>query len=672
MTSVTEFDTRLLAPPLFQFAIVADSHDKLPAAAVDPEFPSRSLQHDRVATLLQLMRHVPADFVVHMGDLVQEYPGTSGFSPAFAAAVEAFHRLPMPVFHVAGNHDVGDKPDRTMPTHPPTPESLAEYHRLCGPSWQRIDRADCRLLLINSQLLDTGMPEETAQRAWLESELAAAADRRVLLFLHLPLFLGREDEPALGNYDVLGNASRRWLLDLIRKHRVEFVAGAHVHFAFFDLIDRTEYHQLASPCFTRPGFAHLFSSPPPEERGRNDRPKLGFYLARVLANDIRLHFIRTAGATTPRDLVPEGARIVVFPAAAGGRGSSLGVTLREPILREGEVPIAFPSVVRQRVRNDYPLYHLQELGAAHLRVPRHDWDDPAQRRRLAWLAAKGVSLTLFALDETGVELPVPETPEKLPLGIEWQLPGCVTPPEESYTSWVRSCRERGYGVALAPVVAGKAQAGKQHPRTRVGYSPATVAEINAWLRDQEQTVDRVVIDLGPEASSWETWMQAAAQCQPQDPAWDLKLELASVDDDRNCAQLAEAIVLCLAIPRSRLFLDPLTDHDRTMDAVHGLCDTMHNPRPPFAVYRAMNGILFPEALASRAGRKFDVRRLAVDCFSISVDGVKYALIISDRAAGALPAAWSAEILWDLRRGQSRDWTPDHPVKPPFLITYRET
>lgn len=610
-----------------------------------------------------------------MGDLVQEYPETKSFPETFAAAVKSFQALPMPVHHVAGNHDVGDKPDRTMPTHPASEESLAGYHEICGRSWYRIDREDCCLLVINSQILDTGMSAEADQRAWLEAELASTAGKRVLLFLHLPLYLGKPDEPATGNYDVLGNASRQWLLNLIKNHDVAMVSGAHVHFAFFDLIGETEYHQLASPCFTRPGFSHLFSSPPPSERGRNDQPKLGFYLVRVFPNAIKQHFIRTGGACDLGELVPEGSRVVIFPADGGKRGSPLGVTLREPILREVEVPIAFPSVVRQRVRNDYPFYNLREIGAAHLRVPAHDWANATQRGRLAQLTREGVSLTLFSLDENAPVIPSQTSDARAPEAVEWQLPGRVTPSEKSFTTWVTSCRKENLQTILAPVIPGTAQAGKQHPRTRVGYSAQSLVEINRWLHEREHTVDRVVIDLGFDDSPWETWTTLAAERAAQDPRWDLKLEFASFDDDRNCVALAEAFALALAIPGSRLLIDPLTDHDRTMDAVNGLTDTLHNPRPAFAVYRALNGIFFPESISSREGsedksrHQFSVIRLSDTLYAMSDGDRKFALVLDAEALASIPDTWSLTKLWDLRRGQSRDWSAEHPVETPYLISY---
>ncbi len=671
MDSPDGFDFSLVDEPLFQFLIVADSHDRL-VGAVDPEFPSRGRQHDRVMALLELLKKMPAEFLIHMGDIVQDYPETDVFEESISTAVKALHQLPMPIHHVAGNHDVGDKPDRTMPTHPASEESLRFYHELCGRSWYRIDREDCCLLVINSQILDTGMAAEAEQRTWLEDEMEAAQGKRIFLFFHLPLYLGQRDESAMGNYDILGNVSRSWLLDLIEKHDVKFAGGAHVHFAFFDTIGNAEYHQLASPTFTRPGFSHLFSSAPPSERGRNDCGKLGFYLVRVFADEIKLHFIRTGGVTRVEDLVPAGSKIVIMPAHGGARGSSLGVTLREPILRETEVPFTFPSVVRQHVRNDYPFYNLREMGAAHLRAPWHDWEDDAQRRRLGQLTKAGVSLTLFSLDESGARFPSAQSDAAAPTALEWQLPGRVIPPEKEFAEWVVQCRERSLQTALSPVLPLSAPSGKQHPRARIGYHADSMAEITSWLRGRDESVDRLVIDLGFDPSPWETWTQLAAQKQPGDPDWDLKFEFDSADDDRNCTALAEAFALHLAVPGSRLFVDPLSDHDRTMDEANGLCDTMHNPRSMFHVYRSLNGILFPENTAANPAREFQVSRPHESLYTISRGDQNFALVLNEAGLAAVPGTWSATTLWDLRRGQSRPWFGEHPVNFPYLISCTES
>ena len=161
-------------------------------------------------------------------------------------------------------------------------------------------------------------------------------------------------------------------------------------------------------------------------------------------------------------------------------------------------------------------------------------------RTLHTLTREGVSLTLFSLDDNAPVMPSTQTDTRAPDALEWQLPGRVLPPEDRFTVWVQVCTKLNLTTILAPVIPGSAQVGKQHPRTRIGYSTAGLAELNAWLREREHTVDRVVIDLGFDASPWETWTTLATQREPNDPAWDLKLVFESTDDEGNCRALAEA------------------------------------------------------------------------------------------------------------------------------------
>ena len=292
------FDLSLLPPdPLLSFVVVADTHYMLDPGDAPLEFESRRHQSRRAAAAWRRVAALAPDFVVHLGDLVQEYPETADYGRAMDEALaQARACCPLPLYHVAGNHDVGDKPDPTMPTHPVSAEGLDDYHRRVGASWYSFDRGPLHGVVLNSQILNTGMPEARQQRRWLEADLEAAAGRRLALFCHLPPYLARRDEAGLGNYDTIAEPDRGWLLDLARSHGAELLFAGHVHFAFADRLGTTRYRVVPSTSFTRPGFAHLFSAAPPPERGRDDWPKLGFYWCRVFADRTDLHFIRTSAA----------------------------------------------------------------------------------------------------------------------------------------------------------------------------------------------------------------------------------------------------------------------------------------------------------------------------------------------------------------------------------------
>ena len=249
------------------------------------EFPSRAQQSQRAGAALRLVAALEPDFVVHMGDVVQEYPESAGFVPALDQALEQMAACGVQPHWVAGNHDLGDKPDPTMPTHPVTDEGLDAYHRRFGPSWYSFDYHDLHLVVLNSQILNTGLPAEEEQRTWLEADLAAHAQMRIAVFLHLPPYLHNPAEPHLGHYDNIGEPARTWLLKLLATHQVAWLFAAHVHFSFCEQVGDLYYRTVPSTSFSRPGLSHLFSSAPPPEQGRNDQPKLGFFSVACATTD---------------------------------------------------------------------------------------------------------------------------------------------------------------------------------------------------------------------------------------------------------------------------------------------------------------------------------------------------------------------------------------------------
>jgi len=152
----------------------------------------------------------------------------------------------------------------------------------------------------------------------------------------------------------------------------------------------------------------------------------------------------------------------------------------------------------------------------------------------------------------------------------------------------------------------------------------------------------VLIDLGFGESPCAVGTALAQQRAPLDPRWDLKLELTSNDDDRSYVALAKAFALAPA--RSRLLVGPLTDHGRTMDAVNGLCDTMHNLRPAFAAHRALNGILFPEKRAENPAPEFTVTCLKGTLYARSPANRTFGLGLDPAGLDKIPASGASHTL----------------------------
>lgn len=624
------FDRSLLPEALFEFVVVADTHFMLDPGGRKVEFNSRRLQTPRVEAALRMIAALEADFVVHLGDLVQEFPEREAFGQAMDEAVAQLRRCGVQPRLVAGNHDVGDKPDPTMPTEPVTPDSLADYHERFGSSWYGFDRHGCHFAVLNSQILNTGLPDERAQRAWLENDLAEHASERLFLFLHLPPYLWDAEEPSLGHYDNLGEPARGWLLDLIRRYEVELLFAAHVHFAFFDRVGKTRYWVAGSTSFTRPGFCHLFDSAPPADHGRDDAEKLGFYLVRVRNDRSDVHFIRTAGIVSP-SASPQSApetpdHSECPPSGAGTAGhrpsepdsqssvlwvvrgterdqmitrisgtvprSPLGITLSRPLSGVTEIPVAWPSAIRQKVRNDYPLLSCLELGATAVRVPASDLADPLASRRLEILRDEGVQVTATSLWPTDWDVGafIQRHAEQVD-GWEFQLTGAARLTAEQIAC-LQENRPYLSSLHLSAVIPHETIAGKQHPRTRHGFLPGEVDELNRQLSEADVRIGGALCRIGGDRSPWDE-IQAAAGARRYSHVEGIHCSLdVSTTDDRLVAELAaDALFGMSLLPGSWLFVDPLVDFDRTMDVRHGLLDTLCNPRPAFHVLRCLNTVL---------------------------------------------------------------------------------
>jgi hypothetical protein len=226
-------------------------------------------------TALAMVHGLEPRLTFHLGDLQQEYPGHPSFDVGRRAAVRQLQEAGFPMEVVAGNMDIGDKPDPTMPAGWTRAEWLAVWDEDFRPSFRSLDRSGFHFVIVNSQLLDSALPQRDEQRAWLEADLAAHDGERIILFLHVPPFLVDEDEPGLGSYDVLGDIDRTWLLALARRHRVEAIFCGHTHFRFLNRVDGTRVYVAPSTTTTRPGFYEAISVAPPD-RGWSDTDKLGF------------------------------------------------------------------------------------------------------------------------------------------------------------------------------------------------------------------------------------------------------------------------------------------------------------------------------------------------------------------------------------------------------------
>lgn len=563
------FDRTDLPPADLEFVLLADTHYMLPATEV--EFSSRRRQTDRVERALRRINALDPAFVVHLGDLVQEFPGSTAFDRAFVAATLQLDQLEPPVHYLPGNHDVGDKTDPTMPSPPVSGAALEAFHERVGPLWWTIERDGIRLVGCNTQLMNTDLPAAEDQRAFLETTLRDGGEQPTYLCCHLPPFLDRPEEAALGHYDTIGQPARDWLVDLVRDSPVTHVFASHTHFEFRHRLDDVTFHVCPSPSFTRPGFGELYASPPAPERGRDDRPKLGFLLVRVRDNDPRCHFVPT------RERAETEAATQLTRTTAEIDWTPLGISVLGPFARTTAMPATFPASRPEPIHDDYPLIHALRFGAGHLRTPLEEFDRGRAvenyrqfRDRggtvIGWILANG-----FDIDDA---LTVPERPiDELELRIAGE-PRPMVGIEATLESVDRP-------VVLSTVQPGRSIWGKQHDRLRTGFEPEGIRDLEAALAVRDAGITRAVCRASTDP--WARITRARPDLERID-ALDWLVSTTALDEAAALRRACLAVLAVATTDRDRVSIEPFCALDRTMDVAPGLLTRNRNPT---AVYRAL-------------------------------------------------------------------------------------
>lgn len=590
----------LLPPAVAEFVVVADTHLMDVAAPHAGEYASRARQNERVAAALNAAVGLGSGMIVHVGDLVQDYPESPLHEPLLVEAVRQWQDIAATLHVAAGNTDVGDQHDPATPAAPASPDSLKRFAGAAGGCWSAFDAGPLRGMVLTASLFNSGLDQEAEQWSWLEAQLRANSERRLALFFHYPLFLCDRADPGTGNYDVINEPARSRLLDLIERFGIELVVTGHSHFAFYNTHAGARLVGAPSTSFTRPGFSELFSSCPPPDRGRDDVPKLGFLLVRVHDDGVRVHAVRTGEVSGDAD----GQRAPLVSAGpADVPGSPLGVVLRHPVAQFAEVPDTFPSVVRQPVRNDYPLLACLELGARHVSVSVADAMDERLAERLALLRADGIRVVARVLWPAGQ--PPVELPADAPVDdVELMLLDRGRPSEHDLAVLGRF----GWtgGVTLSVLVR-RAKPGAELPRWRYGMVADEAAATDDALAAAGARRCRVLMaaqDAGDVASVNELARQRRWRAVD---GVDVVVPVAGYGPDA-AESLTASFLHAAGLPGGRIFVDSLQELDRTLDVNPGLLDRSCNPRPAFHALRILNSLLYVrgDVKIMRDGRRYEV------------------------------------------------------------------
>ncbi len=591
--TIPQFDRSFLPRAQLEFVVIGDTHYILDPEPYAVEFASVKQWPGRLEWALRLAAALEPEFVVHLGDLTEENPQKDGFTAARRAALAQMERCGIRPYHVAGNMDIGDKPDPAMWSDRVSAATLAAYHEQFGRSWYSFDRGGIHFVVLNSQIMNGPLAEAEEQRSWAQRDLAANQGRPIFLFMHMPPFFVDPEEPDRGFYNSIDEPARSWLTELLRRHRVQLLLSGHTHFRAFNRVGTTRVLVAPSTTTSRAGFYEAFSVAPPEEQGRNDTAKLGFYLLRVCAAGTRVHFVRSGGATRAQSS-ERGWKRLLTRTSHDLAASPAGLFLRTPLAQQSAGALAWPSVLRQRVRDDHPLLACLEAGVRHIRVPASDLGDELQSRRLALLREEGVEIAAVWLwsDRRSLASSLEKSAACID-SMELQVPGTLWPEPDCLRALALCSREFGKPAVLAPLLARESSPSKYHPRTRIGYRPGELEELDRRLGALGLHLDRVLCHLDAEAALWNAFRSLCARLPlSRIGRLDCVVELTGTDEDLAAERAAEALFAAAMMPGCRLFLSPFVDLDRTNDPGHGLLDRLSNPRRAFHSVRCLNSALF--------------------------------------------------------------------------------
>ena len=561
-------------PTALRFAVITDAHFHPPGAPVQAAYGSDASFNARNEAIVHRVNRARPDFVVHLGDIPHPVPGLPEHAQALAEAKRIYAGLDAPLHVVPGNHDVGDKPHPLSPAPRTGPELHAVFERTWGPPWWSFDLRDCRFVGIDTPVLNTGLPLESAQWSWLEDVLSSAGGRRIFVFAHYPLFLDRPDEAE--HYDNLAEPARSRLLARFADHGVQAVFTGHVHHFFFHRHRGVELLTAPSTTFVRPGYAELCRVEPGREYGRDDRGRLGFLLVDVDAESHRYVPVRSAGRL--------GLPAPVAEDTDAAPHCPLGVTLRYPWASAVDIPAGnLDPFVRKRVHNDLFTWAPWDLGLGWLRLPIADLLDDHAAERLEGLARQGASLVFFAAG-----MPDAATWERIlarrerVAALELILPRPIAPaalaavPPEAPEIWLS-------------VVGGRTQ----HSAAYFSHFPKPGFDADdQGLADLPERVAGVTHLVAEDASPWEAVSRIVARASGRRACCLIRLprggEGALFEDDAALARrVAEAWCAAVAHPEATVILDGFVDHDRGYHPRIGLVDRRMDPRPAYEVLRAL-------------------------------------------------------------------------------------
>ena len=572
--------------PLFQFAIITDTHIRLLNATDEGGYASNRLSLERAKYVVQAINHLQPDFVLHLGDVVHPIPALSNHEEAIKKASEIFSEIEADFYVLPGNHDIGDKPNAWLPAPVVEEDSHLTFSKHWGDLYQSFSTNTCHFICLDTPIMNSGFKREFEQRAWLENELKNAKERglRIFTFMHYPLFICDPNEPT--HYDNIAEPARSWLLNLFVEYKVEAAFSGHVHNPFVSIHEKTFYYSLPSTAFVRPEYTELATVAPADEFGRNDTAKLGFFLVKIYSDKHEILPIRTYGAGKLDADMPKTEPYQML----GAKSPMLGVTLRRGWGRRVELAAdGLDEFKRKEAYRDSLLIALLELGVKSLRVPFADLANADIRQRLSDFVKLDFEFSAYSL---GI-------PDNATLAIikayghllrNWEIIFPQNTLSQLGTAINLAQSVFSGQLFIAPVVPIKKDEGDgktfQHFASH-GFSSGQANKAENWLSMIDTQANEIGLTF--RVSPWD---DPAATLHEIDQASQrtklINLQLPRLDEGvyfkdngRLSSFIVDAYIASQKMLNTTLFIDTFTDSDRGYYPRIGLLDRRFNPRPAF-------------------------------------------------------------------------------------------
>ena len=371
---------------------------------------------------------------------------------------------------------------------------------------------------------------------------------------------------------------------------------------------------------------------------------------RVRPDNTDLHFIRTAGV---EKFSPDKEERLITRVSGTLPHSPLGITLSQPLGTVAEIPRAWPAAIREKVRNDYPLLACMEMGVGYVRAPLTDFLDTFQRGRLEILRKEGVKLNAVAIfsEEFDILAAISQVRPRVD-GLEIQIAGTLYPSEKCIEV-IKAIQERfSVSVTLSPIVCREATSGKQFPRFRLGCTPQEIPMINQCLAGKGVAIERVICKLNNDQSLCNQIREIAGIMPLSHIAnIDFSLEFSATNDQTNANLAAEALFSMATISGSRIYFEPFSDLDRTMDVTHGLLDTLCNPRSASCTLQSLNTIMYsrPLKVSKHPLRLQQINGLRA--LQFSTDTSTYTLLLHSGLESTASEAINVEAFLEVKEGE---------------------